>query len=186
VPAGDALPIRRRQTWNLDLRPPSCPLVLAASILNAAQQTVLSCAHVQRRLRVAAESVPVFDVARIERTGEAVIAGRAAPGATVDLLRNGERLDGAVADSSGQFAMIIPRLPMGGYELTLSARPPDGTLATSKQGVVVALAEAGSSSGVAPSRAEAVERCRDREDEGVVGGCEVFPGAPAVPASSAG
>ena len=52
VPAGDALPIRRRQTWNLDLRPPSCPLVLAASILNAAQQTVLCCAHVQRRLRV--------------------------------------------------------------------------------------------------------------------------------------
>ena len=51
--------------------------------------------------------------------------------------------------------MIIPRLPMGGYELTLSARSPDGTLATSKQGVVVALEEAGSSSGVAPSRAEA-------------------------------
>jgi len=107
------------------------------------------------RSPTAAESVPVFDVARIERTGEAVIAGRAAPGATVDLLRNGERLDGAVADSSGQFAMIIPRLPMGGYELTLSARSPDGTLATSKQGVVVALEEAGSSSGVAPSRAEA-------------------------------
>ena len=107
------------------------------------------------RSPAAAESVPVFDVARIERTGEAVIAGRAAPGATVDLLRNGERLDGAVADSSGQFAMIIPRLPMGGYELTLSARSPDGTLATSKQGVVVALEEAGSSSGVAPSRAEA-------------------------------
>src|SRR6516162_7027336 len=39
-------------TWNLDLRPQSCPLVLAASILDAAQQTVLCRAHVQRRLRV--------------------------------------------------------------------------------------------------------------------------------------
>ena len=39
-------------TWNLDLGPPSCPLVLAASILNAAQQTVLCRAHVQRRLGV--------------------------------------------------------------------------------------------------------------------------------------
>src|SRR6266849_7944573 len=29
------------------------------------------------------ESVPVFDIARIERTGDAVIAGRAAPGAIV-------------------------------------------------------------------------------------------------------
>jgi nucleoid-associated protein YgaU len=98
--------------------------------------------------------VPAFDIARIERTGEAVIAGRAAPGATVDLLRNGERLDGAVADQSGQFAMIVPRLPPGSYELTLSARSPDGTLATSKQGVAVALEEAGSSLGAAPSRTE--------------------------------
>ena len=36
------------------------------------------------------DGVPTFDVARIEPTGEAVIAGRAAPGATVELLRNGE------------------------------------------------------------------------------------------------
>ena len=33
-------------------------------------------------------SLPAFDVARIEPTGEAVIAGRAIPGATVELLRN--------------------------------------------------------------------------------------------------
>src|SRR5258708_5933129 len=36
------------------------------------------------------DSVPAFDIARIEATGEAVIAGRAMPGATVELLRNGE------------------------------------------------------------------------------------------------
>ena len=36
------------------------------------------------------DGVPAFDVARIEPTGEAVIAGRAMPGATVELLRNGE------------------------------------------------------------------------------------------------
>jgi nucleoid-associated protein YgaU len=100
------------------------------------------------------ESVPVFDIARIERTGDAVIAGRAAPGAIVELLRNGERLDGATADQSGQFVMIPPRLPLGDYELTLRSRSPDGTMTTSKQGVVVALAETESSSGVNRSRAE--------------------------------
>ena len=42
------------------------------------------------RLPEADESVPVFDIARIERTGDAVIAGRAAPGAIVELLRGGE------------------------------------------------------------------------------------------------
>jgi nucleoid-associated protein YgaU len=99
-------------------------------------------------------SVPVFDIARIERTGDAVIAGRAAPGAIVELLRNGERLDGATADQSGQFVMVPPRLPLGDYELTLRSRLPDGTMATSKQGVVIALAEAESSSGLNRTRAE--------------------------------
>jgi nucleoid-associated protein YgaU len=97
------------------------------------------------------ESVPVFDIARIERTGDAVIAGRAAPGAIVELLRNGERHDRAVADQSGQFVMVPPRLPPGDYELTLRSRGPDGKQATSKQSVVVALADVESSSGTVRS-----------------------------------
>jgi len=100
------------------------------------------------------ESVPVFDIARIERTGDAVIAGRAAPGAIVELLRNGERHDQAVADQSGQFVMVPPRLPPGDYELTLRSRERDGKQATSKQSVVVALSEVESSSGAVRSRAE--------------------------------
>jgi nucleoid-associated protein YgaU len=100
-------------------------------------------------------SAPAFDVARIERTGEAVIAGRAAPGATVELLRNGERQDQAVADQSGQFVMVPPRLPPGDYELTLRSRLPDGTLATSKHGVTVALNDAQPPASALQSRAEA-------------------------------
>lgn len=99
-------------------------------------------------------SEPAFDVARIEPTGDAVIAGRAAPGATVELMRNGERLDEAVADKSGQFVMVPSRLPSGDYELTLRSRLPDGTLATSQQGVKVALAEAEPNSGADQSRPE--------------------------------
>src|SRR5712671_534527 len=85
------------------------------------------------------DGVPAFDIARIEPTGEAVIAGRATPGATVELLRNGELHDRAVADQSGQFAMVPPRLPPGTYDLTLRSRQPDGRQATSKQSVAVAL-----------------------------------------------
>jgi len=83
--------------------------------------------------------VPTFDVARIEPTGEAVIAGRAAPGATVELLRNGEVHDHAVADQSGQFVIVPPPLPSGTYDLTLRSRQPDGKQTTSKQNVTVAL-----------------------------------------------
>jgi nucleoid-associated protein YgaU len=82
---------------------------------------------------------PEFDVASIQPTGEAVIAGRAAPGATVELLRNGELHDHAVADKAGQFVMIPRQLPPGTYDLTLRARQTDGKEATSKQRVAVAL-----------------------------------------------
>jgi nucleoid-associated protein YgaU len=102
------------------------------------------------------QSVPYFDVVRTERTGEAVIAGRAAPGAIVDLMRDGERLDRAIADESGEFVMAPPRLPAGNYELTLNARLPDGTVASSNQGVTVTIDEIGASSGAAQSRTEYV------------------------------
>lgn len=82
---------------------------------------------------------PSFDVARIEASGEAVIAGRAAPGSTVELLLNGEPHDHAVADPSGQFAMVPRPLPPGHYELTLRSTLPDGKQAVSKQSVAVAL-----------------------------------------------
>src|SRR6266403_4955118 len=85
------------------------------------------------------DGVPAFDIARIEPPGEAVIAGRATPGATVELLRNGELHDRAVADQSGQFVMVPPRLPSGTYDLTLRSKQPDGKQATSKQSVAVAL-----------------------------------------------
>ena len=70
---------------------------------------------------------PTFDVARIEPTGEAVIAGRSRPGATVELLRNGELHDRTVADQSGQFVTVpSSRLPSGTYDLTLRSREPNG------------------------------------------------------------
>jgi len=129
---------------------PSAPDQNSAALAAAQAEAsaVASELAVSPRSPVTDNSAPAFDIARIERTGEAVIAGRAAPGAMVELMRNGERLDGAVADASGQFVMVPPRLPSGDYELTLRSRLPDGTLATSKQGVVVALAEAESSESV--------------------------------------
>ena len=85
------------------------------------------------------EGVPAFDLARIEPTGEAVIAGRATPGATVELLRNGEPHDRAVADLSGRFVMVPPRLPKGTYDLTLRSKQPVGNQAISEQSVTVVI-----------------------------------------------
>ena len=90
-----------------------------------------------------ADGGPRFDVARIDDHGEAaVIAGRAAPGAKVELLRDGKPLDTVVADASGQFVMTPPQLPAGSYELTLRARAPDGTVAESGRTMPVTIAAA--------------------------------------------
>ncbi|MGF6310517.1 nucleoid-associated protein YgaU [Bradyrhizobium sp. i1.8.4] len=84
------------------------------------------------------DAVPEFDVVSIEPTGETVVAGRALPGATVELLRNGEVHDRAVADKSGQFVMVPRPLPPGNYDLTLRMTR-DGKQVISKQSVAVAL-----------------------------------------------
>ncbi len=86
------------------------------------------------------DTTPAFDVIRIEPGGDAVIAGRSVPGATVELLRDGVIQDKATANGSGQFVMIPPRLPPGRYELTLVAKQPDGQQVTSKRSVAVAVA----------------------------------------------
>ena len=49
---------------------------------------------------------PAFDVVTVEPTGEAVIAGRAAPNAKVELRDAGKTVAEATADASGQFVMI--------------------------------------------------------------------------------
>jgi hypothetical protein len=131
----------------------SAPLATAQAEANA----VAVAPALSPRSPDSAESEPAFDIARIEPTGDAVIAGRAAPGAIVELLRNGEHYDQAVADQSGQFVMVPPRLPLGDYQLTLRSKGPDGKQATSKQSVVVAVVEAESGSSAVRSRAEVAQ-----------------------------
>ena len=82
---------------------------------------------------------PTFDIARIDPNGEAVIAGRGSPSVVVELLRDGEVLSHAVADQSGEFVIIPPRLPAGTYKLTLRSKQQDGNELNSEQSVSVAL-----------------------------------------------
>jgi hypothetical protein len=80
---------------------------------------------------------PAFEFTLVGRAGDAVIAGTAAPGAAVELLRNGEPLDRAIADQFGQFVMTPSRLPSGDYELTLRSQQGNGKQATSRRSVAV-------------------------------------------------
>ncbi|MFC4174596.1 LysM peptidoglycan-binding domain-containing protein [Microvirga sp. GCM10011540] len=82
---------------------------------------------------------PSFDVVRIEPDGESVIAGRAAPGATIELLRGDLVHARAAADASGLFAIVPPPLPPGSHQIALQSIAPDGTRQRSRESVTVVL-----------------------------------------------
>jgi nucleoid-associated protein YgaU len=113
----------------------AAPLATAKSEANAVANALIGSPPPPE----SGDGVPTFDVVSIEPTGETVVAGRAAPGATVELLRDGEVHDRAVADKSGQFVMVPPKLPPGTYDLTLRSKQADGKQTTSRQRVTTAL-----------------------------------------------
>ena len=84
--------------------------------------------------------VPTFDIVRVERGGDTVVAGRAAPGAKVRLIDNGSVIAEAVADSRGEFVMVLETpLASGDRQLRLEAELTDGTLVNSEQVVTVSV-----------------------------------------------
>jgi len=86
----------------------------------------------------AAESaaLPAFDVVRVNPQGEAVIAGRAAPGAEVTVLDREKPLGKVTADPNGEW-VLLPGTPLapGQHELSLAQRGADGAVGKS-DGVV--------------------------------------------------
>src|SRR5262249_1549941 len=107
--------------------------------ISAAVDTLKALGNVVGPQNDRKDGAPSFDVARIAPDGEAVLAGRAAPGAAVELLRNGEVHDRTVADRAGEFVLIPKPLPPGNYELTLRATEPGGKTASSRNSVAVDL-----------------------------------------------
>jgi nucleoid-associated protein YgaU len=84
---------------------------------------------------------PSFDVVRVEPNGESVIAGRGAPGATIEMLRNGQVHARAAADQAGLFAFVPPALPPGSHRVTLQSIAPDGTRQRSNESVTIIVGE---------------------------------------------
>ena len=83
---------------------------------------------------------PSFDVVRVERSGEAVMAGRAEPGSEVTVTGNGEVIGKATADQRGEW-VILPDKPLsaGDQELSVQQRAADGEERESKEVVVVSV-----------------------------------------------
>jgi nucleoid-associated protein YgaU len=102
---------------------PAAPAVPPAA---PAGQTAPPAAGAERAEQTASAEAPSsdkpsFDVVTVQPTGDAVIAGRAAPNAKVELKDAGKTVAEATADASGQFVMIPPALAPGAHSLSLAA-----------------------------------------------------------------
>ena len=85
---------------------------------------------------------PSFDIVKVDPSGHAVIAGRAQPGAKVQVLDNGNRLGEVTADDRGEW-VVVPTNPIapGDRRLTLEATDPaTGTKSKSVDTVALAVA----------------------------------------------
>ena len=87
-----------------------------------------------------AAEAPRFDLVRVEPNGDAVVAGRGAPNAVIEILVDGKPVAQATADANGQFAIVAPPLPTGSSVLGLRMTGPGGRAAESRQSVAVAVA----------------------------------------------
>jgi nucleoid-associated protein YgaU len=85
---------------------------------------------------------PSFDIVRVSPTGDAVMAGRAEPGAQVAVTDNGREIGQTQADAQGQW-VLVPTAPLatGGQELQLSTKGQGGQTLTAEAPVVILLPE---------------------------------------------
>ena len=86
--------------------------------------------------------LPGFDVVRINPSGDAVIAGRAEPGATVTLRDGRSVLGQVIADGRGEW-VFVPEKPLqpGAHRLDLEMRMGDGATTRSTQEVLIVVPE---------------------------------------------
>jgi nucleoid-associated protein YgaU len=87
-----------------------------------------------------APAAPSFDIVRVEPNGDAVIAGRAPPNATVDLLVDGKPAATGTAGADGHFTLTPPALPTGSSEIGLRATGSGGSVSRSPASIAVAVA----------------------------------------------
>lgn len=113
---------------------------------------------------------PEFDIVRVNPAGEAVVAGRAEPGAEVTIMSGDTPLGSTTADEQGEW-VILPERPLqpGNHELGLVARGNDGEAVAESSDVVVVVVpepEEGTAEETGEARGQALALAVPREGGG--------------------
>lgn len=97
---------------------------------------------------VASPIRPSFDVVRVSPSGDAVIAGRAAPNATVTIFDLGSELGSVAADGRGEWVFVtVSPLAEGAHDLTLLSRDKDGVETRGERSVAIVVPPRGGVAG---------------------------------------
>ncbi len=90
----------------------------------------------------ATPGAPTFDVLRVEPDGSAVVAGKAQPGAKLEILSNGKVIAQTTIDGTGDFAAVFDNpLPPGDHELVLRSTDASGKATQSEEVATVSVPE---------------------------------------------
>lgn len=121
------------------------PAVEAPKAQRPAEPEIPKIAVVPRDVPEAPQAVrPEFDIARVMPNGDAVFAGRAAPGADVTVMDGEDAVGTVTADARGEWVLVPSQsLTPGSHELGLSARLGDGKAVQSDSMVVVVVPQPG-------------------------------------------
>lgn len=98
---------------------------------------------------------PRFDLVRVDKTGAAIVAGKARPGSMVNVYLDGKVIATAKADGSGDFVAMfnVPATGQPGV-ISLASSSPSGIISKSSQQVVVMgrkVLKSGPTQGASPS-----------------------------------
>lgn len=156
----------------------------------AAEPSTTEAASEPAAAEPAAAPAPVaaFDALRVSPEGAITLAGRAAPGAKVEVLLDGAVIDTVMADAQGAFASVVLGAPSAAARaLTVRVTGADGVAQMAKEALTVApsalaLAQAATEAGVAPEAvAEQVDAAQTLAEKPLVtdatGAARVLAGA---------
>jgi hypothetical protein len=89
-----------------------------------------------------AEAKPELDTVRVETDGQAIVAGRAEPGAEVSLKLGNQVIGKGIANPDGSWVVVPDQpLPKGAHEITIEQKAADSAPVTAEQSIAVAVPE---------------------------------------------
>ncbi len=127
------------RNWQVEeARPPARPVAAAPPISAPPPPPAVAPPPAAPSTATSQAVRPSFDVVRVSPSGDAVIAGRAAPNATVTILDGDKEIGQVTADGRGEWVFVtVEPLAPGPHDLRLRAPGPDGNVLTSDQSVAM-------------------------------------------------